>query len=343
MRCLTIARQLCQLQMDVRFCCRPHPGHITALISPEFDTFDLPLHPNYSATSSPYRHSHWLGTSERQDAEDTLSAIAAQLFDPDWILVDHFALALEWELQMTKATNAKLAVIDGLGDRPHQCDILLNPGLNAPFKDSDVKHMLAGPRYLPLRPEFNDIPFRQRSEVRTLFVSFGGVDQLNLTLAVCTTLSTPAIKSQIETVYVIVGSAYPYLIELQQFCQTQGSYFQLEVQSEQIAQLMNNADLAIGAGGIMAWERCAVGLPAIVWTIAANQKQQNEQLAALGATIYLGEPNTKTLTNQLKLMVLELILKPEKLQQLSLNAISIMENWQQHSRHLCQLIRQDFT
>jgi spore coat polysaccharide biosynthesis predicted glycosyltransferase SpsG len=51
---------------------------------------------------------------------------------------------------------------------------------------------------------------------------------------------------------------------------------------------MASADLAIGAGGSTAWERCCLGLPSIVMTIADNQQGIARALADAGAAINLG-------------------------------------------------------
>ena len=55
-----------------------------------------------------------------------------------------------------------------------------------------------------------------------------------------------------------------------------------------MAELMIEADLAIGAGGVMSWERCCLGLPAIAVDIASNQIGTLTALDGAGALIYLG-------------------------------------------------------
>ena len=51
---------------------------------------------------------------------------------------------------------------------------------------------------------------------------------------------------------------------------------------------MSEADLAIGAAGVMAWERCALGLPSIIMRTADNQRKVAETLGAAGCVIDLG-------------------------------------------------------
>ena len=66
-----------------------------------------------------------------------------------------------------------------------------------------------------------------------------------------------------------------------------------------MAQLMAEADLAIGAGGSTSWERCCLGLPALLVALADNQVDIAKALDSAGACIYLGTKETaNTLTIQ---------------------------------------------
>ena len=50
-----------------------------------------------------------------------------------------------------------------------------------------------------------------------------------------------------------------------------------------MAQLMHDADLAIGSAGTASWERWCMGLPTLVKVIADNQKQIANKLENVGA------------------------------------------------------------
>jgi RimJ/RimL family protein N-acetyltransferase len=52
---------------------------------------------------------------------------------------------------------------------------------------------------------------------------------------------------------------------------------------------MRRADLAIGAGGVGALERCALGVPSAILTVAPNQMANATALGAAGAALYLGD------------------------------------------------------
>jgi UDP-2,4-diacetamido-2,4,6-trideoxy-beta-L-altropyranose hydrolase len=55
-----------------------------------------------------------------------------------------------------------------------------------------------------------------------------------------------------------------------------------------MAQLMVTADLFIGAGGTTTWECCFIGLPAIIWVVAENQKETALALAKHNIIKFLG-------------------------------------------------------
>ena len=55
-----------------------------------------------------------------------------------------------------------------------------------------------------------------------------------------------------------------------------------------MAELIVDADLAIGAGGANTWERCSLGLPSLVVAVADNQIRAAQDIAMLEITKFLG-------------------------------------------------------
>lgn len=60
---------------------------------------------------------------------------------------------------------------------------------------------------------------------------------------------------------------------------------QVRVGVSDMARLMTDSDLAIGAAGSTSWERCALGLPSILLVLAENQRSLAEGLHRQGAAI----------------------------------------------------------
>ncbi len=56
-----------------------------------------------------------------------------------------------------------------------------------------------------------------------------------------------------------------------------------------LADLMANADLAIGAGAATTWERCCMGLPTILVVCASNQ---GELVSKISANFFYHSTNT---------------------------------------------------
>src|SRR5204862_6381743 len=63
----------------------------------------------------------------------------------------------------------------------------------------------------------------------------------------------------------------------------------LYVQPSNLADIMACAQLALGAGGATSWERCCLGVPTALISIAENQKGGCRALAAARAGVYLGD------------------------------------------------------
>jgi spore coat polysaccharide biosynthesis predicted glycosyltransferase SpsG len=84
------------------------------------------------------------------------------------------------------------------------------------------------------------------------------------------------------TIDVVVSSASPHLAALRQRVAA-NPRIRLHIDTPDIAELMAAADLAIGAAGVSAWERCRAGLPTLMVEAADNQRGIVEQLCASGS------------------------------------------------------------
>jgi RimJ/RimL family protein N-acetyltransferase len=122
-------------------------------------------------------------------------------------------------------------------------------------------------------------------EIRQVLVYFGGADSENLTgLAVEALLGLG--RSDIA-VDVVVDPAHPEARPLEAIIRSHRN-FTLYGRLPTLAPLMMKADLAVGAGGATSWERCCLGLPALVITLAENQKPIAAELDRLGVLRWLG-------------------------------------------------------
>ena len=118
----------------------------------------------------------------------------------------------------------------------------------------------------------------------------GGMDASDQTAKAIRALC--AVHGHSFEVNVVVGAEHPALADIQDRCNAFG--FHCYVQTDDVALLMAQADLALGACGSTSWERCCLGLPAICVTVASNQATIANALAAKGAIVALGDADNVT-------------------------------------------------
>jgi UDP-2,4-diacetamido-2,4,6-trideoxy-beta-L-altropyranose hydrolase len=292
-RCRTLADELRARGAEVRFICRDLPGFAPAILEQEgFEVLTLPA--PLADGQGGQNVSAWLGVSQEQDARETADRIG--LGRADCLIVDHYALDAVWEHAM-RPKAARVAVIDDLADRRHECELLLDQNYGADEAgryDALVPSgcsCLFGPRYALLRSEYRRFPPRLRRKVERILVSFGGADTGNATGMALEALAAPELSHL--HVDAVVGSANPNLAAIRAQADRVGR-IRIHGQLPHLAGLMDAADLAIGAGGSTSWERLCVGLPALVVSIADNQVPSSRALAAAGLIEYAGPVESLT-------------------------------------------------
>lgn len=299
MRCLTLADTLRHQGAEVSFVCRDLPGNISEYVTGKgFKAYRLPAPLRPVTGASALKHASWLGVEMKQDLEDTLE-IVDTLPALDWLIVDHYALDFDWERAMRRKSK-KIAVIDDLADRRHDCDLLLDQNL---YKNMESRYdalapgdcnRLLGPKYAMLRPEFAQV--RQSLRVRDgsinrILVFSGGSDPSNETAKALEAIRL--LNRRDLSVDVVVGGANTCRAAIKESCAGM-PHATYHCQIENMAELMSEADLAIGAGGTATWERCFLGLPSLVITIAMNQLETTEYLSELGCVWFCGSAATVT-------------------------------------------------
>lgn len=289
MRCLTLAERLRRRGDDMAFVSRELPGNLIAYVEAQgFEVLHLPPH---EADVSLTGYAAWLTVPQATDAEETLAALRGRRVD--LLVVDSYALDAAWE-RVLRPHVGRIFVIDDLANRVHDCDILLDQNF---YRDGAHRYdglvpagcnCLLGPQHALLRKEF----FAARRELRErdgrlrrVFVFYGGSDLTRETeKAVRALLAVPELHL---TADIVVGSSNAHIAEVRALCAGHEN-LRLHVQAQNMAELMAAADLALGAGGTTTWERCCLGLPALVTTIAENQYDIADDCAAAGLIRYLG-------------------------------------------------------
>ena len=293
MRCLTLADALRERGADCTFICRPHTGHLLDLIALRgHKAVALPARTaDATQAAADLAHAAWLGTDWTTDAQDTRQALGNEAVD--WLVVDHYALDAHWE-QALRPNCQRLMAIDDLADRLHDCDLLLDQNLGRTAEDyGDLLRThtttLIGPRYALLRPEFaqlraESLARRANPQLKHLLITMGGVDKDNATGHVLDALNACPLPPGLH-ITVVMGPHAPWLQQLQTQAAEMPRPTQVVAGVDDMARLMAGSDLAIGAAGGTAWERCCLGLPTLVLVIAENQQSGAAALQKAGAAL----------------------------------------------------------
>jgi len=282
-RCLTLADCLHKSGFECLFICRDFQGADFERVAEKgFELKRLPA-------SSLENNETWLGMTAEKDVLETLEAFGET--PPDWLIVDHYAIDAQWEKQVRREVpNTRILVIDDLADRQHDCEILLDQtfGRGSAAYTSLVglqTRLLLGTGFALLRPEFRKIreeavTAKQISDAaRHILVILGGSD-ISQPLTVIGEALLKLSRTHEFSATVFCGKTdkaalKPYL--------DIGERIELLEYSDDVANEMARADFAIGAGGGTSWERCCVGLPTLVLTLADNQREISRILCETGA------------------------------------------------------------
>lgn len=287
MRCLALAEELAGGRATVRFAVNQDAPHVVPSLERS----------GFSFTT---------GCTLMEAAR-----IAAQQGGVDAVICDSYEIDAKIERSMRKMPTIVVA-IDDLANRPHDCDLLIDAtyGRSA----ADYRGLVpfgaticAGSHYALLRQEFaalrpTSLARRAMSEgVARVLVSFGLTDIGGVTGLVVSELLRTELKAQID---VVVGPAAQSLIALAEMA-ARDSRLALHADPMDMARLMTNADIAIGAGGTSSWERCCLGLPAVLAVLADNQRVIAEKLGEAGA-VWLALGAEEDLVAEITRKVMEL-------------------------------------
>jgi UDP-2,4-diacetamido-2,4,6-trideoxy-beta-L-altropyranose hydrolase len=211
------------------------------------------------------------------------------------LVVDHYGRDAAFE-RACRGWAERILVIDDLADRQHDADVLLDqtPGRAGGAYDGlvpDSCRRLIGVDFALLRPQFR----RLRSAAlarrtldeppRRLLVSLGGGDPQNLTKRVLD--AAQAFPLEVD---VVIGAAAPHRTAIETRARNADGRVRVHTHVDAIGALMRDADLAVGAAGMSAWERCCLGLPSLILVAADNQRPGARFIAEAEAGLVIDEP-----------------------------------------------------
>ncbi|WP_349360298.1 UDP-2,4-diacetamido-2,4,6-trideoxy-beta-L-altropyranose hydrolase [Stappia sp.] len=227
--------------------------------------------------------------------DDGVAALAGQDAELVGVFFDHYGLGADTH-RMYRKVVPFLAAIDDMADRVLDVDMVFDVNLG---RDSttysglvpDHTELHVGSRFQIIDPIF--VGLRQaclsrrqqdREGIARLFIAMGGTDPFGMTVQALETAAETLPEARID---VVAGSMTADLPHLRASAARYGDRVALHVDATNVAQLMCQADLAIGAGGTMTWERNCLGLPSVVLVLTDNQTMVGSAMAAAEAAIVL--------------------------------------------------------
>ena len=302
-RCIALAKALRVRGAAVIFVCRELPERLALMVrSSGFDVALLP-HKQGSSPGEQYRDSleSLLGVPTKEDALDTVRVLEA-CGRVDWLVVDHYGIDREWETAVRRAVG-HIGVIDDLANRKHDCNVLIDP---TPRETSNVymrlvsRHcrLMNGPEYALIRPEFSAMrPYslrrRRKPRIRQILVSMGGADKDNMTRQVLRALWRCPLSPECR-ITVVIGPLCPWADEINKDARELPWPAQVLIGPDNMAQLLAEADVAIGAAGATTWERCCLGVPTLMLALAENQRMIAKYISDAGAALLLDSVDIET-------------------------------------------------
>lgn len=274
-RCLALTDELRLKGGSATYVCAESRGNMASMLREK----------NYRVEMIP------AGLPPAEDAAATLATLSSE-GGFDFLLVDHYELDMMFESPLRAIVRA-IAAVDDLANRPHDVDLLIDPSHEP--EEAVIYHGLVSPNvelalgtnYILLRREFFDSPRPKREfgAVKRLLVTLGGNDPPNATGLALEALDDPAFADiQVD---LTLGTSNPRQEELREKA-ARLSNVTMHLQSTQMAKIMADADLCIGAGGTTAWERCFMGLPSLVLVLADNQRDLAAKLDRMQCATNLG-------------------------------------------------------
>ncbi len=226
----------------------------------------------------------------RHEAKGEPAALRSRFPDGvDLLVVDHYERDVAFERACRGWARRILVMDDGTG-RHHDCDLLVDSAASNPSPYAGCvappARLLLGPAYALIRRSFVErrpiaLQRRNADPVKNILVSFGATDPLNAAPAALAALAcfannvaiTVAMSSRAQHIEA-VRARLPSTARL--------------VLDADMAELMTEADLAVGAAGASAFERAVLGLPSIMLILAENQRGVANMLIEAGAAAEAG-------------------------------------------------------
>jgi UDP-2,4-diacetamido-2,4,6-trideoxy-beta-L-altropyranose hydrolase len=290
MRCLVLAEALKNQGYKIYFATRPQKGDLINLIENRgFQVRELVCPKNWRIPEDSADYSAWLQVPWQEDAE----SLVKNFESIDLVIVDHYGLNHGWEDTVKSHYGCKILALDDLV-RNHKADLIVDQTLLRDVNEYKYHNtdstILAGCRYALLNSKFISYrkielqKNRKLSEPIKVLLSMGGIDAPNATLKVLKAMSAYVNRTQI-LITVLLSSKAPNYRSVKEFCLNNYVWVNHIDFVDDMAELLSQQCVAIGAPGGSSWERACLGIPSIIVPLADNQKTISNNLSSVGASL----------------------------------------------------------
>jgi UDP-2,4-diacetamido-2,4,6-trideoxy-beta-L-altropyranose hydrolase len=270
-RCMTLAKLLLKQKLRIVFIC----ADVSEIICHQIVSEGIILE-----RTEPFK-------DELMDAKNVIRVL--NNYSKGLIVIDHYELNISWHKNISSYVH-KLIVLDDMANRNVFCHLLINSGC---FNKNSYKSLIPdfcelflGSDYVILKPEYQHYKKnRLNKQINRVLIFMGGADTKNVTTKLIYAFSDSkfdAIKFD-----VVIGTNNSKLIHIEKLIESKNNFMTYH-NKPHLADLMHEADFAIGAGGNSVWERICVGLPCAVITLSENQIFLTNKLHNYNLVNYLG-------------------------------------------------------
>ena len=231
--------------------------------------------------------------SKRETAETFLEqkagegAKAALMKRHNILVVDSYYVTEKYLKAVSRF--ASVLLLDDMGERAWPVDGILN--YNAFAEPEYYRSLYAaafkeplygiGSSFVPLRSQFQNVPYKIRETVQNVLITTGGGDSDNIAGQIWENLYQEDVAY-----HVVIGRFNPYFSWWEEQAAASRLYLHTDVQD--MAGLMAQCDLAVTAGGTTIYELAAVGVPFLCFSYAENQEALTEYIGRKQIAGYCG-------------------------------------------------------
>lgn len=212
----------------------------------------------------------------------------------DLLICDNYERGIDFETTSRSWANSIL-VIDDLPNRNHDTDILLDQTYGrhqdeyAGLLPKDCR-VYTGATFALIGAKFKKLRAsslaRRHGPVRKIFVSVGGGNPGGVLGTIVKAIKIAGLRLESHIVIGPMTEETDAIIAEASLIDPQPV---IHYGTRDMAALMAEADIAIGVAGTTSWERCCLGLPAIIMSAADNQRDVAKALSNSGACLLIGD------------------------------------------------------